>query len=114
MAKALEYERRTIECAEEKRTATLLLEWKEEGGRRTLVGVECDNPKLRGLEPYVCRWSCWHKLEPAAEKKATGKPGVRVAPKPAKKAVKKQAVEAVSRPMKKAAPSKTRKARASR
>ena len=98
MTKALKYERKTIQCAEEKRCATLLLEWKEEGGKRTLVGVECDNPKLRGLEPYVCLWSCWDKLAPAAAKKA--------AKKPVKKAAKK--------PVKKAPPSKAKKTKAGR
>ncbi len=69
MAKTMKYERKTIHCAEEKCQATLMLEWREEGGKRVLVGVECDNPKLRGLAPYVCKWSCWHKLEPSAGKK---------------------------------------------
>ena len=99
MAKTLKYERRTMQCAEEKRTATLLLEWREEGGRRTLVGVECDNPKLRGLEPYVCQWSCWHKLEPGAAKKVM----------PAKRAAKKQAEKAAPKPVKKAAPKKKKR-----
>lgn len=92
MAKALKYERRTMECAEEHRTATLLLEWKEEGGKRTLVGVECDNPNLRGLEPYVCRWSCWHTLAPAAAKKAKAEPVRKAAEKtaPPKKRAKKK------------------------
>lgn len=101
MAKTLKYERRTIQCAEEKRTATLLLEWREEGGRRTLVGVECDNPKLRGLEPYVCKWSCWHKLEPAAAKKAA---------KPMKKTVKKPVGKSAAKKAGKTTP-KTRKSR---
>ncbi len=100
MAKTPSYERKTIQCAEEKRCATLLLEWREEGGKRILVGVECDNPKLRGLEPYVCRWSCWHKLDPAASKKAKAKQAVKAAKRPAKKA----AAGGAKKPARKAAP----------
>lgn len=85
MPKTPEYERKTFQCVEEKRCATLLLEWREEGGKRILVGVECDNPRIRGLEPYVCRWSCWDKLEPAAARKAGAKPVKKAAPKKAAK-----------------------------
>lgn len=104
MAKTLKYERRAIQCAEEKRCATLLLEWREEGGKRILVGVECDNPKLRGLEPYVCRWSCWHQLESAASKKSQAKQAVKAAKTPAKKA----AAKGAKKPARKAAPGRRR------
>jgi hypothetical protein len=55
-----------IHCEEEERTARLMVEWEERDGRRTLVGVECDNPRFADLEPWECHWSCWEKVRRTA------------------------------------------------
>jgi hypothetical protein len=52
-----------LDCVEENRTATLLVEWRIVNGKKTVVGVQCDNPRLGGLKPWDCGWSCWHRLE---------------------------------------------------
>jgi hypothetical protein len=52
-----------LECAEEQRSAHLLVEWSIHGGARELVGIHCDNPRLASLEPWDCRWSCWARVE---------------------------------------------------
>jgi hypothetical protein len=51
-----------FECREEGRTAHLLLQWRREYGARQLVGVQCDNPKLQGLDDWHCGWSCWERI----------------------------------------------------
>jgi|GEM_PF-2087614 len=51
-----------FECAEEGRTARLLVELKQELGTRTVVGIQCDNPKLSSLDNWQCCWSCWQKV----------------------------------------------------
>jgi hypothetical protein len=56
-------ETRTIMCEEQKRPAELLLEWQEVGGQPRLRSVSCDHPRLAGLEPWDCNWSCWRKIE---------------------------------------------------
>ncbi len=58
-----------MECAEEARRASLVTEW-EVGvdGSQTLVGVQCDNPRLAGLEPHDCSWSCWRRVEELARR----------------------------------------------
>ena len=66
-----------FECAEEGRTARLLVELREELGARTVVGIQCDNPRLSSLGTWECRWSCWERvrdrypgLEPGPETSA--------------------------------------------
>jgi hypothetical protein len=51
-----------FECAEEGRTARLLVEVRHELGARTLVGIQCDNPKLSSLDNWDCCWSCWDRV----------------------------------------------------
>jgi hypothetical protein len=51
-----------FECAEEGRTARLLVEVKHELGTRTVVGIQCDHPKLSTLDDWQCCWSCWEKV----------------------------------------------------
>ncbi len=51
-----------FECAEEGRTARLLVEVRHELGARTLVGIQCDNPKLSSLDNWQCHWSCWKRV----------------------------------------------------
>jgi hypothetical protein len=41
----------------------LLLEWREEGDKKTLNSVSCKNPKLMNLKPEDCQWSCWEEIE---------------------------------------------------
>jgi hypothetical protein len=53
---------RTIACAEQNRQAELLLEWEESAGQRRLRSVSCDHPRLAGLDPWDCHWSCWEKI----------------------------------------------------
>jgi hypothetical protein len=60
-----------IDCQEAGRRARLMVEWKQDGDRRTLVGVQCDNPRFHALEPWECHWSCWEKVKQAA---AEGEP----------------------------------------
>jgi hypothetical protein len=31
-------------------------------GGRTVVGIQCDNPKLSSLDNWQCCWSCWQKV----------------------------------------------------
>ena len=47
--------------------ARLLLEWKETQGKLTLSGVSCDNPRLKDLDNWECRWSCWEEVARAAK-----------------------------------------------
>lgn len=56
-------ERVTIECAEEGRTAQLLVELSGAPDRRRVVAIQCDNPRLASLEPRDCHWSCWQQVE---------------------------------------------------
>ncbi len=62
MRDTTEIEALEIGCAEESRRARLMLEWKVVDGRRELVGIQCDNPRLAALAPHDCEWSCWEKV----------------------------------------------------
>ncbi len=62
MTRKSNWENREIECPEEKQTANILLEWQTEKGSKVLQGVCCDNPKLRDLDNWECKWSCWEKI----------------------------------------------------
>jgi len=53
---------REFDCPEEKRTASLVIEWDESGGRPVLKSICCDNPKFYGLDNWDCGWSCWDEL----------------------------------------------------
>jgi len=55
------------ECAEEGRTAHLVVEWEERDGQKRVKGVQCDNPRLATLDNWECCWSCWSQLESGAE-----------------------------------------------
>ena len=57
------WEKCRVECPEEKMNTELLLEWREEGDKKTLNSVSCKNPKLMNLKPEDCQWSCWEEIE---------------------------------------------------
>ena len=57
------WERRTIECPEEKRTAKVLIEWQTEDGERLGKSMSCDNPRLRDIDNWDCHWSCWEAVQ---------------------------------------------------
>ncbi len=62
MREVSETETLEIGCSEAGRRARLLVEWKLVGGRRELLAIQCDNPRLAGLEPRDCGWTCWEKV----------------------------------------------------
>jgi hypothetical protein len=55
-------ERRQIRCPEGDRVTHLLLSWQEEGEGLALCGIHCDDPRLRDLDNWECRWSCWEQI----------------------------------------------------
>jgi hypothetical protein len=61
------WETRQIECPEEECRTNLLLTWDDSGARPLLRGVHCDNPRLRDLDNWECRWSCWDRIAPEQE-----------------------------------------------
>lgn len=62
MAIQYRWERRQVQCPEEDRVSSLLLTWSEEDQRAVLCSVSCDNPRLRDLDNWECRWSCWEQI----------------------------------------------------
>jgi hypothetical protein len=54
---------RKIRCPEEDRTADLLIEWREQDGGEVIASVRCDNPRLRDLDNWDCRWTCMEALQ---------------------------------------------------
>ncbi len=56
-----------IFCAEEQRTAHLLVELRRSEEGRQVVGIECDNPRLADHHRFECRWSCWSRVEEALD-----------------------------------------------
>ena len=63
MEKKSGVEKCMVICPEDKIDANLLLEWREEDGKRVLNSISCDNPKLMDLKPQDCNWSCWEEIE---------------------------------------------------
>lgn len=63
MEEKITRENRKIQCPEEDRTADLTIEWQEIDGRRMIRSVCCDNPKLRDLDNWDCRWTCWEAMK---------------------------------------------------
>ena len=57
------WEKCQIKCPEEEIETALLLEWREENGKKVLNSVSCKNPKLMDFKPEDCQWSCWKELE---------------------------------------------------
>ena len=68
MADETSFQTMEIQCQEERRTARLLVEWRHQHGRRTVVGIQCDNPRFYDLEPWQCHWSCWEAVERAGSR----------------------------------------------
>jgi hypothetical protein len=62
MSEKPRWETRRLTCPEGDYTAELLIEWREVGGRPTVQSVSCNNPKLRGLDNWDCRWTCLDEL----------------------------------------------------
>ena len=62
MEKQPKYEKRVVKCAEGDHIATLFIEWAEEAGKPVIHSITCDNPRLRDLDNWDCRWSCWEKI----------------------------------------------------
>jgi hypothetical protein len=56
-------ESRKFRCPEESRIAELMVEWRREGDREVIASIHCDNPKLRDLDNWDCRWTCLNALE---------------------------------------------------
>lgn len=56
-------ERHEIYCHEEKRNAKLMVEISVADGKREVVSVQCDNPRLASLKPFDCCWSCWERVQ---------------------------------------------------
>jgi hypothetical protein len=52
-----------VYCPEDKIDTALLLEWREEDGKKILNSISCKNPKLMDLKPEDCQWSCWEEIE---------------------------------------------------
>lgn len=62
MSQRTVFETLEMDCAEEGRTARLLVQWTECDGERKLHSVQCDNPKFAHLEEWDCHWSCWNRV----------------------------------------------------
>jgi hypothetical protein len=61
-------ESRKFKCLEEDRIADLMIEWRHKDGKEVIAGVYCDNPRLRDLGNWDCRWTCLDALEKAVIK----------------------------------------------
>jgi hypothetical protein len=59
---------RKFRCREEDRIAELTIQWRREGGKEIIDSVHCDNPRLRDLDNWDCRWTCMDALEEAGIK----------------------------------------------
>ncbi len=59
MSRKLRWETRRVKCPEVGREAHLFIEWRQEKGKILLNSISCDNPRLRDLDNWDCRWSCW-------------------------------------------------------
>lgn len=57
------WEKCRVKCPEEEIDIELLLEWRQEGGKKVLNSISCNNPKLMDLKPEDCQWSCWEEIE---------------------------------------------------
>jgi hypothetical protein len=62
MAQERTFETVELECAEQGRAASLLVEWTQSREGRQLVAVQCDNPRFASLVPWECGWTCWDKV----------------------------------------------------
>ena len=63
MASTSRWETRKIVCSEQKREATLLIEWLCEDDTEVLRSVCCDNPDFNHYNNWECQWSCWQDVE---------------------------------------------------
>ncbi|MFH1843298.1 MAG: hypothetical protein ABIF77_08810 [bacterium] len=66
MSKKPRWESIRLHCAEEDRLATLLVEWQQTGGKATIKGISCDNPRLRNFDNWDCGWACWKEVDRTA------------------------------------------------
>lgn len=51
-----------MKCPEKDCEASLLVEWRNEGGKKILNGIVCDNEELRDLCGKDCEWFCWEEV----------------------------------------------------
>jgi hypothetical protein len=51
-----------MKCPEKGCEASLLVEWRNEGGKEVLNGIVCDNQELRDLCGRDCTWFCWEEV----------------------------------------------------
>jgi hypothetical protein len=61
---------RKFKCPDEDRVADLTIEWRQERGKEIIESVHCDNPRLRDIDNWDCRWTCLEALEKAGIKNA--------------------------------------------
>jgi hypothetical protein len=62
MAASYRWETRQVTCPEEGCPATLLVQWHDTETVSLLNGIHCDHPRLRDLDNWECRWSCWQEI----------------------------------------------------
>lgn len=72
MEDTIRRESRKFRCPDEDRIADLMIEWREKDGREVIASVHCDNPRLRDLDNWDCRWTCLDALEEAGIKEEDG------------------------------------------
>lgn len=61
----------TFTCREEKRQARLMVRVQNDGGKKKVVGIECDNPKFHSIENWECSWPCWQAVQDELDKQGT-------------------------------------------
>jgi hypothetical protein len=69
-------ESRKFRCPDENRVADLMIEWRRKEGKEVVESVHCDNPRLRDLDNWDCRWTCLDALEKAGIKEYPKETGV--------------------------------------
>jgi hypothetical protein len=58
-----EWESISLPCPENPdRTAILLVQKQEVDGEMVIKSISCDNPRLRDLDNWDCKWQCWEEL----------------------------------------------------
>ncbi len=67
MATQIRWETRQIQCLEQELCANLLIQWRDTESGTVLHSVSCDNPRLKDLDNWECRWSCWEQVASEGE-----------------------------------------------
>ena len=62
MAEKSRWVKRCLKCPEGDYEAELLVELRDEKGEEAVRSIQCNNPRLAGLDNWDCKWSCWEKL----------------------------------------------------